>query len=90
MDPYTNVEWSPRAARDLDALHDYIAAERPKVAADMKRRLVKAADGLANYPDQGRPAGRSRELVTVYPFVIRYRRVHGRVVIVRVKHGRQR
>jgi plasmid stabilization system protein ParE len=82
-----SVEWSPRAARDLADIHDYIAADRPKTAAEIKQSLVAAGDSLSLFPNRGREAGRSRELVAVYPFIMRYRVTSVRVVILRIKHG---
>ena len=90
MAPPLKIEWSPRADRELEAIHEYIAAERPKVAAAMKEKLVAAADSLSVFPDRGREVGRSRELVAVYPFVMRYRVARDRVVILRLRHGAQR
>ncbi len=38
------VEWSPRAAREVDEIYEYIARGIPKVAAQIKQGLVDAAD----------------------------------------------
>ena len=84
------VRWTPRAVGDLDAIHEHIANDRPMVAKRMKARLVEAADSLGLFPERGREAGASRELVVVNPYVIRYRIRPEAVVILRVKHGAQR
>lgn len=54
----------------------------------MGERLIEAADSLAQFPERGRDAGNGRrELVTVWPYILRYRVEAERVVILRVRHG---
>ncbi len=83
------VEWSPRAAREVDEIYDYIANDSPKAAAQIKQGLVDAADSLSLFPNRGRKAGRARELVVARPFIMRYRVTGYQVVILRIKHGAQ-
>ena len=54
--------------------------------------LVGAGDGLVHFPHRGRPvAGTNiRELVTAYPYIIRYRIVRDVVRILRVRHTSRR
>ena len=52
--------------------------------------LVEAVDSLGELAERGRPTESGRELVTVWPYVILYRVIENRVVILRVRHGRQR
>jgi plasmid stabilization system protein ParE len=85
-----SVKWPPRTARDVDDTHDYIASDRPKAAAEIKQRLVAAADSLSDFPNRGREAGQSRELVAIYPFIMRYRVTKDLVVILRITHGARR
>jgi plasmid stabilization system protein ParE len=84
------VEWSPRAAREVDETYEYIARGSPKAAAQIKQGLVDAADSLSLFPNRGRRAGRSRELVVVRPFIMRYRVTPGSVIVLRIKPGAQR
>ncbi len=55
----------------------------------MAQRLKLAASRLAEHPEQGRQAGRLRELATVPPYVIRYRVTPSGVQIIRIKHAAQ-
>ena len=84
------IRWTPRAIRELDSIRDHISKDRPIAADRMKARLVEAADGLGLFPERGREAGASRELVIVNPYVIRYRVRPEAIVILRIKHGAQR
>jgi plasmid stabilization system protein ParE len=51
-------------------------------------RLLAAANALAEHPERGRlVAGQTRELVVVWPYLIRYRIDADAVVILRIRHG---
>ncbi len=55
--------------------------------------LLAAGDGLANFPHRGRsvPNTDMRELVTAYPYIIRYRITRDdQVRILRVRHMARR
>jgi len=85
------IVWSDIAIADLEGIRAYIAQFNPSAANRIALDLIAAATSLANLPERGRPVGPGRrELVTVWPYVIRYRYVGGRVDIVRVQHGRRR
>ncbi len=84
------VRWSPRAIRELDAIRELIAADRPMAAERLADRLVEAGNRLGDFPEAGRQDGTSRVLVTVRPYAIRYRVRPGVVVIVGVRHGARR
>ena len=82
--------WTARAIHELETIKAYIAEVNPLAAQRLTLRLVAAADGLADYPDRFRASGRTRELVVVRPYVIRYRVTADRVIILRVRHGARR
>ncbi len=67
------VRWTVRAQRELDLIQKQIAIDAPQAAEKMRHRLVEATDSLAAFPDIGRTHGETRLLVTVRPYVIRYR-----------------
>ncbi len=73
MSPPLPVIWTPRAQRDLALIRDEIAVGRPMAAERFAQRLRAAANRLSDYPEVGRSEGVSRVLVTVPPYVIRYR-----------------
>ena len=65
------VIWTERAIRELEAIHDYIAAFRPLAAQRMALRLRSAAEALADAPSLGRSIGHGRrELTTISPSAI--------------------
>jgi plasmid stabilization system protein ParE len=58
----------------------------------MADALFAAGDNLADFPHRGRPVRGTpmRELVTVSPYIIRYRIAGDTVIILRVRHGARR
>ena len=85
------VVWTVAARDDLRAIRDYIRQFNPAAARRIAIALVAAADSLTELPERGRPAGTGRrEVVSIWPYVIRYQVLGDRVVILRVRHGRQR
>ncbi len=84
------VLWTARAKRDLDAIRAEIAKDAPTAAAHFTARLVAAGESLESYADRYRASGQVRELVTVRPYVIRYRVEPEAVVIFGVRHGARR
>jgi plasmid stabilization system protein ParE len=85
------VVWSAAAVTDLAAIRAYIAQFNPVAAAALAAALVESADSLASFPYRGRPRGRNRrELLAIWPYVVGYRIVDDRVIILRVRHGHRR
>jgi plasmid stabilization system protein ParE len=84
------VRWTVRAQRDLDLIQEQIAFNAPQAAENMRRRLVEATDSLSGFPDIGRAHGETRLIVTVRPYVIRYRVRPEAGVIIGVRHGARR
>lgn len=82
----------PAALGNLERQLQRIAAEDPRAAARVARRVREAVGNLASYPAAGR-VGRvpgTRELVVSgTPFVIPYRVAARRVEILRVFHASQ-
>jgi toxin ParE1/3/4 len=84
------VIWSPASLREVARIYRYIADFNPQAARKLAQELVVTGDSLAEFPERGRPIGRDlRELVVVWPYVIRYRIEGAMVFILRVRHGRQ-
>jgi toxin ParE1/3/4 len=82
------VVWSNTALAHLRAIRAYIEQFNPHAAADVAASLLNAGSSLENYPYRGRivPGTDKRDLVTVYPYIIRYRIVGSVVRILRVRH----
>ena len=87
------VEWHPLALADRDSIVTYLEPLNPHAAANLLRSLVLAGDSLALFPNRGRlgMATGTRELVTVWPYLIVYEVDTGSdtVLILRIWHGSQ-
>jgi toxin ParE1/3/4 len=86
------VVWSPSALREVARILDYLFDFNPRAAAKVADGLIAAGDGLANFAHRGRvvPKTEIRELVTTYPYIIRYRIARDEVRILRVRHTSRR
>ncbi len=87
------VTWSASALRQIDRIFDYLDELNPQAAEQVSIGLVAAGDNLATFPHRGRPVQgtRLRELVTAYPYILRYRITRdGTVRILRVRHASRR
>lgn len=82
---------SPGALKDLNAIYDYIAKDKPRAASETIGKLLRAVEQLELYPNLGHEGRRpeTRELVQK-PFVIVYRTRKGRIEIAAVIHGRRK
>ena len=73
----TRLIWSPRAARDLESIHAYVARDSAIYAGLVVQRLVHAAERLREFPSLGRVVPELsqphvRELI-IPPFRLVYR-----------------
>lgn len=86
------VTLSAQALRQLEEACAYIHSEGAPLAAQrMAARLLAAIDTLERYPERGRPVRHGvYELLTVRPYVIRYRIRAPMVEVVRIRHAAQR
>lgn len=51
---YTLI-WSPKATRDLDRLHDWIAEQAPRTAVTYLQGLIKYVERIRRFPYRGHP-----------------------------------
>jgi toxin ParE1/3/4 len=86
------VVWTRTALRGVWRAYDYIVDFNPPAAVRMAEALLKAGDSLETFPHRGRLVRGTalRELVTVSPYIIRYRIAGDDVVILRVRHTARR
>lgn len=85
------VAWSPSALREIIDIYNYVVNYNPRAASNLVDELLKAGDGLVNFPHRGRPVGDNlRELTTVHPYIIRYEIIGDEVTILRVRHSARR
>ena len=86
------VVWTKTALRGVDRAYDYLVGFNPQAAAHMAEALLSAGDSLVNFAYRGRPVPGTqlRELVSVSPYIIRYRIAGDVVVIMRIRHTSRR
>jgi toxin ParE1/3/4 len=94
----SRARFSPKAARDLDEISGYIAADNPEAAERVRRIILNTADLLAQHPELGRRIRKAsaRHLQIrwfVVPkfrnYLIFYQPFQETVVVVRVLHAAQ-
>jgi len=85
------VIFSPEARADLQRNREYISQNNPEAASRLALELVAACDRLSIFPERRRPGliRGTRELTTVWPYVIVYRVKNEGVEIARIWHGAQ-
>jgi addiction module RelE/StbE family toxin len=86
------VVWTDTALANLQVIRAYIRQFNPAAAVKVAQSLVEAANSLSRFPHRGRPVRDTtmRELVTSYPYIIRYRVAGERVIILRIRHTSRR
>jgi len=86
------VIWTDTALANLEAVQAYIEQFNPLAANAVSAELIAAGNSLELFPYRGRPVPRTemRELVTTYPYIIRYRIAGSTVFILRVRHTSRR
>ena len=84
------VVWTWPALASLETIRAYIHDFSPLASERVAARLMAAGASLVDYPERGRPIGSGRrELVTVPPYLIRYRVRADTVEILTIRHGAQ-
>jgi plasmid stabilization system protein ParE len=84
------IIWAPEALAKIDFIAAYIDQFDPDAARRTAAHLITAGNSLEDFPRRGRPAGNGhRELVTVRPYIIRYRIKGSTIFIADVRHAMQ-
>lgn len=82
------VIWTGGALAELRGIRAYIAQFSPLAAQRMSLRLRAAGESLGEFLNRGRTISRNRrELAVVPPYLIRYRVLDDRVIILELRHG---
>jgi toxin ParE1/3/4 len=87
------LEWSIFAQTDREEIFDYIAADSPRAAVTVDKRIQSQVETLARFPRRGRPGHvkGTRELVILRaPYIVAYRITGDTVRVLRVLHGARR
>lgn len=79
------------ALRDLMEIRAFIGERNPGAASRIAVQLLSACDRLEYLPERGRPGmiPGTREITTIWPYVIVYRVTAATVDILRIWHGAQ-
>lgn len=89
------VEWSASAVADLGRFSEFLQSRFPAMARIVGREIVRKVDLLAQTPELGRPLSghRDRRQIVVHvlnaSYIVQYRLLADRLVILRVFHGRE-
>jgi len=89
------VEWSVAALADLDRFASFLHERHPRLAKIIAQEIIAKTQVLSEHPLLGRPlAGREeyRQIVLQVlnaQYVFQYRYDGGRLVMLRVFHGRE-
>jgi plasmid stabilization system protein ParE len=89
------VEWSADALADLNRFAAFLRDQHPSLAQRIAREIIAKSQMLADHPRLGRPiSGRAeyRQIVLQVlnaQYVFQYRYDGGRLVVLRVFHGRE-
>jgi toxin ParE1/3/4 len=83
------IVWSKEAIASLEHIVDYIEVFDPDAASRLAMPILDVADTMTIFPDRGRPVANGlREIMTLVPYVIRYRVIEkGYVEILRISHS---
>ena len=82
------VRLTPRAARDLEDIHDYLSQRSASGANAVRRKIAEAIDLVALYPGLGRTTQKSGVAmipVSTYTYVIYFS--GNDLYVVHVRHG---
>jgi len=89
----STIEWLPDALEDLHRLYAFIEPHSANAATRAIDTLIEAVDGLHEFPEKGKPWREEidfRELLVKFGakgYVIRYRIIDEKIIIVRVWHA---
>jgi toxin ParE1/3/4 len=86
------IVWTTSSRRDVNGIWDFIEARNPDSAELVNSEILRAVEGLLQFPKRGKP-GRVKEtrelVISGLPYVVVYLLTKENVVILRVLHGAQ-
>jgi toxin ParE1/3/4 len=86
------VVWTEPALDGIARAYDYLYDFNPQAARQVAADIREVGNALVNFPHRGRqvPNSSMREVMTAYPYIIRYRINGDEVIILRVRHTARR
>jgi toxin ParE1/3/4 len=87
------IIWTGRAREDLKAIVQYIKADNPKAAESFGYKLIKEAEGVAEFPTKGRVVPELSDplireaICSLYRIVYRIDEPNKVIYIVRIWHS---
>jgi plasmid stabilization system protein ParE len=85
------VRFADAALTDLEHIRSFIAGDKPAAANRVASPIIDATDRLAANPRLGRIGAMTGTFeIVVRPYVIVYEINRDQIVVLRVRHGRQR
>jgi plasmid stabilization system protein ParE len=86
------VNWTPRAERRLDEIHEHISKDSIDAADFVQETILAAAATLPDHPYVYREGRRpnTREMVVLPNYIVVYRIMLKRIDILNVLHARRR
>ena len=87
------VVWLPKALENLKEIHEFIKQESPQSARMVAERIQKTVEVIRDNPHIGRSSlvdGFREVSISKLPFVIPYKVLDEKIIIVRVFHTKQR
>ena len=86
------VVWTEPALDGVARVYDYLYDFNPQAARQVAANILDVDNGLVEFPARGRQVRHTamREVMSAYPYIIRYRISGDEVVILRVRHTARR
>ena len=91
------INISDDACFDIDEIFSYVSQENKKAAKELRKRIYDGIKGLQEFPfkhpavlEEDAPgAERGYRYMVIQPYIVFYRVLDDRIVIVRVLHSKQ-
>lgn len=86
------VIWTEPALDEIARVYEYLLDFNPRAAKRVAEGLHDAGESLNHLPHRGRPVPGTimRDVITSFPYVIRYAVVGNDVLILRIRHTSRR
>jgi addiction module RelE/StbE family toxin len=87
------IRYTQTALAEVDQIFSYIAEHNRSAAIDVRERIERTVDTLAEIPEMAQVAnevGVRRMPITPYPYVIFYTVEANELVVLHVRHGARR